>query len=36
MFGVYSLIDKVLVGVVIYLVTNTPAYSTLDPVGSDL
>ena len=35
-FGVYSFIYKVLVCVVIYLVTNTAAYSTLDPVGADI
>jgi hypothetical protein len=35
-FGVYSFIDKVLVGVVIYLVTNTAAYSTVDPVDADI
>ena len=35
-FGVYSFIDKILVGVVIYLVTNTQAYSISTPTESAL
>lgn len=28
-FGVYSFIDKIMVGVIIYLVSNTSAYTNL-------
>jgi hypothetical protein len=34
-FGIYGFIDKILIGVIVYLVSNNPSYSKIDNITSE-